>query len=235
MIGGMRSLLLLLIVLTACDKAEKAPEKQFAPATSGQSGAASGEHPSQPVARAPALVMLGDSLTAGRGLTKEQAMPALIQKLADQAGKTYRVINAGRSGDTAASGASRLSWYLRDEVGIAALVVFLGANDAMRGLEVDQLERNLVKIIEEARAYRADLPIFLVAVRAFPNLGRDYGGAFEAIYPRVAEKAGVTLLPFPLEEVAGVPELNQSDGVHPNPEGAEKMAGALWKSLAPYL
>jgi acyl-CoA thioesterase-1 len=224
----MRPLLLMLFVILACDRAEKT--EPVAPAAPEKSA-----EPAVAKAQVPALIMLGDSLTAGRGLEKEQAMPALMQGYFETAKIGYRVINAGRSGDTAAGGASRLSWYLRDEVNPGGLVIFLGNNDAMRGLDVDQLESNLKKIIAQARAYRADLPIFLVAVRALPNLGRDYGGALEAVYPRVAEAENVTLLPFPLLKVAGVPELNQEDGVHPNVEGTEVMARALMESLAPHL
>lgn len=225
-------LLAFLVAICACEKEDRSVSGSSEGGEQSSRGAAAsaGADPSKP-----ALVILGDSLTAGYGLGAEQAMPALLQKHLDEAGKSFKVINAGRSGDTAAGGASRIAWYLRDEVGIAALVIFLGANDAMRGLGIEQLEENLLAIVQAAREYRSDLPVFLVQVRAFPNLGADYRARFEAVYPRVAETAGIALLPFPLQEVAGVPALNQEDGIHPNAEGTEKVSLALWEALREHL
>jgi acyl-CoA thioesterase I len=183
----------------------------------------------------PAIVFLGDSLTAGMGLAASEAMPALIQQKLDQAGIELRVINAGRSGDTSAAGLSRLSWYLRPEVNLDILVVGLGSNDAMRGLPLEELENNLLTIFSTTREAQPDTRIFLLAFETFPNLGREYAEAYREVFPRVAEATGATLLPFPLEGVAGVPELNQADGIHPTAEGTSRVAENVWRALAPHL
>jgi acyl-CoA thioesterase I len=183
----------------------------------------------------PALVFLGDSLTAGMGLAASEAMPSLIQQRLDEVGVELRVINAGRSGDTSAAGLSRLSWYLRPEVNLEVLVVGLGSNDAMRGLPLEELEGNLLTIFAKTREARPDARIFLLAFETFPNLGRDYADAYREVFPRVAEATGATLLPFPLEGVAGVPALNQADGIHPTAEGTSRVAENVWRALAPHL
>jgi len=208
----------------------------------GERGAATEAQPggSEPASsavpdRRPALVFLGDSLTAGYGLTAQEAMPELIQGEIDRAGLKLRVINAGRSADTTAGGASRVGYYLRPEVSPRALVVWLGANDIMRGVAIAEIEKNLRTIVQRARAADRSLAIYLVQMRAFPNLGADYASAFEALYPRIAESEGATLLPFPLGEVAGRPALNQADGIHPTAEGTRKVAQALWAALRPQL
>jgi acyl-CoA thioesterase-1 len=191
--------------------------------------------PAQGEAARPALVFLGDSLTAGYGLAVDEAVPALIQGEIDRAGLALRVINAGRSGDTTAGGAARVAYYLRPEVAPRALLVWLGGNDILRGLPAGVIESNLRAIIQRAHAFDRALPVFLVQMRAFPNLGADYARAFEAIFPRVAESEGATLLPFPMGDVAGRPGLNQDDGIHPTAEGSRLIARALWSSLGPHL
>jgi acyl-CoA thioesterase-1 len=177
------------------------------------------------------IVFLGDSLTAGLGLAENEALPARIQARVDAAGLGYRVINAGRSGDTTAGGLARLDWYFREGVEVRALVIGLGSNDAMRGLPLSAVEENLRQIIAKAREKRPSAKIFLWALETFPNMGKEYGEAYAAIFPRVAASEGVVLLPFPLEEVAARPELNQEDGIHPNAEGTERMAERIWTSL----
>jgi acyl-CoA thioesterase-1 len=188
-----------------------------------------------PEAAKPTLVILGDSLTAGFGLAADQAYPALLQAESDKAGLGLRVVNAGRSGDTTAGGASRVDYYLRPEVAPRGLVVWLGGNDIMRGLPVEEIEKNLRAIIEKARAFDAELPVFLVQMRAFPNLGKDYGASFEDIYPRLAKETKAILVPFPMEGVAGDPAMNQPDGIHPTAEGTRKVAAAIWKGLSGHL
>lgn len=183
----------------------------------------------------PALVFLGDSLTAGYGLSAEQSVPALIQAEIDKAGLDLKVINAGRSGDTTAGGVARIDYYLRKEVKPRGIIIWLGANDAMRGLRPVEIEANLRTIAQRAHDFDVSLPVFLVQMKAFPNLGADYAKTFEAIYPRIGESENVTLLPFPLEEVAGRPELNQADGIHPTADGTRRVAAALWASLRPHL
>jgi acyl-CoA thioesterase-1 len=183
----------------------------------------------------PTIVFLGDSLTAGYGLDESEAVPALIQKKIDAAGLNYRAVNAGRSGDTSAGGLARLDWYLRDSVGLNALVIGLGSNDAMRGLSLPALEQNLTAIIQKTRAYKPDVKIFLWAMKTFPNMGPEYRGGYEEVFAKLARDQKVTLLPFPLADVAGKPELNQEDGIHPTKEGTEKVADRIWNALRPAL
>ncbi|MCE9598706.1 MAG: arylesterase [Spirochaetia bacterium] len=183
----------------------------------------------------PAIVFLGDSLSAGLGLPEELTFPYLIQEKIDAAGLKYRVINAGRSGDTTAGGLSRLQWYLRKDVKLKILIIELGSNDAMRGQPPESIEKNLTEIIRKTRAYDPTVKILMYQFYTFPNLGKVYGDKFLQIFPRIAKKEKVELLAFPLEGVAGKPELNQADGIHPNPKGSPIVANNVWKSLKPHL
>ena len=188
-----------------------------------------------PVDRRPAVVFLGDSLTAGLGLSADEAVPARIAARIDQAGLPLRVVNGGRSGDTSAGGLARLAWYLRPDVGMAALVVNLGSNDALRGLSLVELEKNLTAIVTRAKAAAPSAPVLLVALETFPNMGEQFTAEYRAIFPRVAQATVAVLVPFPLREVALDPALVQADGVHPNAAGAEKMAATMWPTLEPVL
>lgn len=196
---------------------------------------------SEPAATTPsaapvrAVVFLGDSLTAGMGLPEQDALPARIQKRMDAAKLPYRAINAGRSGDTSAGGLARLDWYFRDSIDLRALVIGLGSNDAMRGLSLTAMEENLTRIIRRTRERKPDVKIFLWALETFPNLGPEYARGYAEVFPRVAASENVTLIPFPLQDVAGRPELNQSDGIHPTAEGTEHVAERIWSVLSPAL
>jgi acyl-CoA thioesterase-1 len=181
--------------------------------------------------RRPRIVVLGDSLTAGYGLDAPQAYPALLQRRLDEAGLAYEVVNMGVSGDTSAGGLRRLDWALEGDVRI--LIVALGGNDALRGLPPADLERNLGAIIDRARARGID--VLLCGMEAPPNLGAAYTDAFRDVYRRLAREKRVALLPFLLEGVAGDPQLNQADGIHPNEEGARRIADLVWTRLEPML
>ncbi len=181
----------------------------------------------------PAIVFLGTSLTAGYGLPESEAYPALIQRRVDAAGLDYRVVNAGVSGDTSAGGLRRLDWLLR--LPIAVLVLELGANDMLRGQPPEALEANLAAILERTRAAHPAVRFLVAGMRAAPNLGRDYARAFDATYPRLAERYGAAFLPFLLEDVAARPALNQADGIHPTAEGHALIAERVWPALAPLL
>jgi acyl-CoA thioesterase-1 len=170
------------------------------------------------------LVVLGDSLTAGLGLTPEEAFPSLLRRRLQDAGLTVDVVNAGVSGDTSAGGLRRLDWALDGPVRV--LVVALGANDALRGLTVDDLKRNLTGIVE--RAQSRNVTVILAGMEAPPNLGRPYTEAFRQVYRDLAAARHIALLPFLLEGVAGVADLNQEDGIHPNAMGARRVADNLW-------
>jgi len=183
----------------------------------------------------PAIVFLGDSLTAGRGVAESEAMPALIQKKLDEHKMAYRSVNAGRSGDTTAGGLARLDWYLDPETKMKALVIELGANDAMRGQPVAEIEENLEQIIRKVRSHDPQIKIFLCQMHTFPNMGREYARDFSRLFARVARKEKVILLPFPLTGVGGVASLNQEDGIHPNAEGMQIFAANIWKGLQGHL
>jgi acyl-CoA thioesterase-1 len=181
----------------------------------------------------PVVVFLGTSLTAGYGLLEDQAFPALIQQDIDSAGLEYRVINAGVSGDTSAGGLRRLDWLLR--LPIAVLVLELGANDMLRGLSIEDLERNLGEILDRTAASHPDARFLIAGMRAAPNLGSDYRGEFDEIYPALAERHDAKLVPFILEDVAAKQNLNQADGIHPTAEGHELIAMRVWEQLEPIL
>ncbi|MEY4549682.1 MAG: Esterase TesA precursor [Pseudomonadota bacterium] len=191
--------------------------------------------PALPPANAPAIVFLGDSLTAGLGLAESQAIPARIQQRLNGAGLRYRAINGGRSGDTSAGGLARLDWYFRDSLDLRALVIGLGSNDAMRGLSLSALGDNLTQIIRKARARKPEVLIFLWALETFPNLGPEYAREYAGVFPAVAASEHVQLIPFPLADVAGNPKLNQEDGIHPSAEGTELVAARIWAVLQPAL
>lgn len=179
------------------------------------------------------ILFVGTSLTAGLGLDPDSAYPQLIQRKIDEAGLRYDVINAGYSGETSAGLLRRLEWLLRQPVHIA--VIETGANDGLRGIPVETMKNNIQGIIERIRAARPDAHIALVQMEAMPNLGRAYTQGFHEVFPELARRNNVTLLPFLLENVAGVRHLNQPDGIHPNEAGERIVAENVWKALRPLL
>jgi len=177
------------------------------------------------------LVFLGDSLTAGLGLPKEQAFPALIEARLRAEGHPWKVVNAGISGDTTAGGAARLDWIYKQKVDV--LFLCLGANDGLRGIPVTETERNLRSILDRAR--REGTRVVLAGIQLPENYGSEYRMAFARIFPRLAKEYRLPLLPFLLEGVAMDPRLNQPDGIHPNAEGARIVAEHVWAALEPSL
>ena len=177
----------------------------------------------------PAIVFLGTSLTAGYGLPSDQAYPALLQERLDAEALDYRVVNAGVSGDTSAGGLRRVDWLLR--LPVRVLVIELGANDMLRGLDVPSLRRNLAEIVARTRSAHPDARILIAGMRAAPNLGRDYVTAFDAVFPAFAREHEAALVPFLLEGVAAEPALNQPDGIHPNAAGHRRVADNVWPVL----
>ncbi len=177
------------------------------------------------------LVFLGDSLTAGLGLPIDDAFPSLIARRLEGRDQGWTVVNAGVSGDTTAGGLRRLDWAL--DGGADVVVVALGGNDGLRGLPLEQLASNLDAIVGKAKAHGA--AVVLAGMEAPPNTGPDYTTRFRAVYPAVAVRHQVTLLPFLLEGVAGEVALNQGDGIHPNQEGARRVADLLWRTLEPVI
>jgi len=174
-------------------------------------------------------VVLGDSLTAGQGLPQAEAYPSLLQQRLDAGGYDFEVINAGVSGDTSAGGLSRLEWSLDGDVRV--LIVALGGNDGLRGLPPDELKRNLTEIIRRAR--ERNIAVMLTGMESLTNMGPDYQRRFHDVFPALAREQRVAFLPFLLEGVAGRPELNQHDGIHPTAEGARIIAEHVWRVLEP--
>ena len=183
----------------------------------------------------PAIVFLGNSLTAGLGLPIEESFPSLIQQKIDENSFNYKVINGGRSGDTTAGGLARLPWYLQNQVNPRVLVVCLGSNDAMRGLATSTIKENLRKIIRSIREYDDEVKIMLVQLEALTNLGERYRLQYSQLFRQLAAEEKVTLMPFLLKGVGGVADLNQRDGIHPNSRGTAKVAETVWQALRPHL
>lgn len=177
----------------------------------------------------PRIVALGDSLTAGQGLLQAQAYPALLQARLDAAGYYAEVVNAGVSGDTTAGALRRLDWALDGDVRI--LIVALGGNDGLRGLPVEQMQANLGQIIETAQS--RGIAVLLAGMEAPPNFGPAYTARFHQAFLDLVREHQVSFIPFLLAGVAGRPELNQPDGIHPNAEGAHLVAETVWAVLHP--
>lgn len=179
------------------------------------------------------ILILGDSLTAGYGLPDPvtQAYPALIQQKIDaSAPGQWRVVNAGVSGDTTSGGLRRIDWVTRQPVAI--LVLALGSNDGLRGLDPELVMRNLSAIAERVRAKNPDVRVLLLGQRMPTSMG-DYAARFDGVFAALAEKHGWAFAPFLLEGVGGVRDLNQADAIHPNEEGHRRMANTVWTHLAP--
>jgi acyl-CoA thioesterase-1 len=170
------------------------------------------------------LMVLGDSLAAGFGLPATQAFPARLEAALRARGHDVTVVNAGVSGDTSAGGLARLEWVLRQANPRWAIVEF-GGNDGLRGLPPAAMADNLGRIV--ARLKAANVAVLLAGMLAPPNLGRDYGDEFNAVFARVAEQHGVALYPFFLDGVAADPALNQADGLHPNAQGVERIVARI--------
>ena len=178
------------------------------------------------------IVVLGDSITAGYGLDggTSEAYPALIQKRIDEAGLSCTVANAGVSGDTTAGGLRRIDWALGKD-GADVLLIALGGNDGLRGIPVDQTEKNLTGIIAKARAKNPQMKIVVIGMQMPDNMGAEYTAAFKAVFPKVAAAEKTELIPFLLEGVGGDEKLNQSDRIHPTSEGQKIIAEHVWAKL----
>jgi len=188
-------------------------------------GSPAGAAPEQPGT----IICFGDSLTAGYGLDPDQAWPALIEEKIRAKGWPFRVVNAGLSGETTAAGARRVNWILRQPV--AVFILALGGNDGLRGIPTEETERNLQAIIDAVRRRHPEAAIILAGMEAPPNMGPDFTRAFRALFPRLAERNALPLIPFLLAGVAAEPALNQPDGIHPNAEGQRRVADNVWAVL----
>lgn len=177
------------------------------------------------------VLCLGDSLTEGYQLAKEDAFPAVMESNLKKSHPDLKIINGGVSGATTASGLKRLSWYVKAKPDI--MVLALGANDGLRGLKLEESEKNLASVIEKAQ--EQNIKVVLVGMKMPTNYGEPYRTNFEKLFPKLAQKYKLPLVPFLLEGVGGNPKLNLADGIHPNPEGHKLMAKTIQKVLEPLL
>jgi acyl-CoA thioesterase I len=188
--------------------------------------------PADPSQRARVL-FLGTSLTAGLGLDADSAYPQLIQRKIDSAGLAFQVVNAGVSGETSAGLLRRLDWVLQQPA--AVVVIETGANDGLRGQPVEATRATIGQVLDRVRQEKPDAKVLLVQMEAPTNLGAEYTRSFHAMFPALAREKGVGLLPFLLAGVAGMPALNQADGIHPNSRGEAIVAENVWRGVEPLL
>jgi acyl-CoA thioesterase I len=179
------------------------------------------------------VIIFGDSITAGYGLDSDQAFPALLQRKADNLDLNIEVINAGVSGETSAGGLRRIDWVLQREIDV--FVLELGGNDGLRGIDPEVTRENLQQIMDKVWGSNPETRIILAGMEAPPNMGDSYTTRFRQIFTELAESNDVVFMPFILEDVGGIPELNQSDGIHPTGEGHQIIADNLWEYLSPVL
>lgn len=215
----------LLTLTTACGRDEPTPIPAVTPAPADSTTTTAPPRAD--------ILFLGTSLTAGLGVGADDAFPALIQQKIDSAGLPFHVINAGISGETSAGGLSRLDWSLQQP--IAVLVLELGANDGLRGLSVEEMRHNLDEILRRTRTRYPHADLVIAGMEAPPNMGSRYTTRFRQVFPDLARKYHAGLIPFLLQDVAGVPALNQEDHMHPNIAGHRIVAANVWRVLLPIL
>ncbi len=175
------------------------------------------------------IIFFGNSLTAGYGLEPSQAFPALVQKKIDSLNLLYKVVNAGVSGETTSGGNARIDWILRQPIDI--FVLELGANDGLRGIPVAETKSNLQSIIDKVKAVNPGVKLVLAGMQLPPNMGQQFTSQFRAIFPDLAMKNNMTLIPFLLHGVGGEAKFNQEDGIHPTEEGQKIVAENVWHQL----
>jgi acyl-CoA thioesterase-1 len=200
----------------------------FLPAASAETPA-----PTAAPASTKTVVFLGDSLTAGLGVQPSEAFPALVAQKIRAAGLLFEVENAGLSGDTSAGGLRRIDWLLQRRIDL--LVIELGANDGLRGLDLKSMKANLQAIIDKTKAKNPQVKIVLAGMQVPPNLGRDYATGFEHVFAELARENNAVLIPFLLEGVGGHRDLNQQDLIHPSAAGHKIVADLVWRTLEPIL
>jgi acyl-CoA thioesterase I len=222
--------LVLSLTIVGCSQSESSTE-QTAAGQEAVAGNMEGNKADAKKEETKVILFFGNSLTAGYGLEPQQAFPALIQQRLDSLDLPYKVVNAGVSGETSAGGKSRIDWLLKKPVDI--FVLELGANDGLRGIDPESTYKNLKTIIEKVRAKNPDVEIVLAGMMLPPSMGQKYTRSFGEVFTRLQKDENVTLIPFLLEGVAGNPELNQNDGIHPTEEGQKILTENVWDALEP--
>lgn len=210
-------------ILASCGSSSETKEAETQEVTDQQT----------PASTQKTILFFGNSLTAGYGIEQDDAFSGLTQARIDSLGLNYRVINGGLSGETTAGGLSRLDWFLEDEPAI--FVLELGGNDGLRGILPSESKKNLLAIIDKVRTKYPDTKIILAGMQIPPNMGQEYTDEFKGIYPEVAAEKNVTLIPFLLEGVAGNPDLNLPDGIHPTEAGHKIVFETIWTTLKDFL
>lgn len=206
-------------MLAACGQ-KKSADTENASATSAKSDSSS----------AKTILFFGDSLTAGYGLDDpSQAFPGVVQNKIDSAKLPYKVVNAGVSGETTAGGKGRISWILKQKIDV--FILELGANDGLRGIPVNETAQNLQAITDSVKAKYPNAKLMVLGMMVPPNMGVDYANDFKNTFPALAAKNKMALVPFLLKDVAGIPALNQHDGIHPTAQGAKIVANNIWQVL----
>lgn len=216
-------ILLTALTLAGCgNNAKPANENASAPAT---------ETAKTDSASKKIVLFFGDSLTAGYGLDDpaSDAFPSVVAHKIDSLKLPYKVVNAGLSGETTAGGNGRINWLLKQKIDI--FILELGANDGLRGIPANETAKNLQAIVDKVKAKYPDAKLVLLGMQVPPNMGADYGNKFKNVFPDLAKKNNMALVPFLLQGVGGVPSLNQGDGIHPTAQGAKIVAGNVWTVL----
>lgn len=178
----------------------------------------------------PKVIIVGDSLTAGLGLSAESAYPNVLSDLMTESDIPTQIVNAGVSGDTTAGGLRRIDWVISQKPDL--ILIELGANDGLRGIPITEVASNLSEMVDKVQ--EANIDVMLVGMQIPPNYGKEYARQFKEVFPRVANEQGVPLLPFLLKDVAGVRDLNQPDGIHPTSKGHKIMAQTVYEFLSPW-
>ena len=210
-----------MLILSACGNKNSSTNTQQSSDSTAMTTAASNKK---------TILFFGDSLTAGYGLDDpSDAFPGVIQRKIDSLKLPYTVVNAGVSGETTAGGLGRIDWILKQKVDI--FVLELGANDGLRGIPVKETAQNLQAITDKVKAKYPNAKLVLLGMQVPPSMGADYVTGFKDVFPQIAEKNKMALVPFLLANVGGNPKLNQADGIHPTAEGAKIVADNVWKVL----
>ncbi len=220
-----------ILFLHGCASGDAGDKQAEAPRAAAPADTASGPSRSRP--EAGVVLVLGNSIAAGYGLLPEQSFPALLQQKIDSAGLAYEVVNAGLSGETTAGGVRRIDWLLRDSIDV--LILELGGNDGLRGIDPAETRANLGRIITATRARYPAAQVLLAGMQIPPNMGQAYTQQFREVFPEVARTHDAVLIPFLLEGVGGVRTLNQADGIHPTATGQQIVAANVWAYLEPLL